>query len=237
MSKEITINIPEVITVGQYQKFGTLDHLTNTERIIRIVSAITDYSEEEVGKWNVSNLFTIYKDLQGRIDELEAVFLPIFEWDGVTWGFQPIHKMTGGEYIDLESRLQEGVLKINEVLAILYRPITEHRFDGLEWKIKSNVKYALGKAESLFKYYTLEDYDTEKRDWRAERFKDLPVGLGLGAYNFFLFVGMKFLENLKTYSPQAWKQMTKTQKENLHLLQATMAGSTPYTTSLKKEES
>ena len=64
MSKEITIEIPEVITVEQYQKFGTLDHLSNTERIIRIVSAITGNSEKEVGRWNVANLFQIYKDLQ-----------------------------------------------------------------------------------------------------------------------------------------------------------------------------
>ena len=199
MSKKLkTIQIPEVITVEQYKKFGTLDHLTNTQRIIRIVSAISGYKEEEVGKWNVSNLFNIYKDLQLRIQELEPVFLPIFEWEGTTWGFQPLHKMSAGEYIDLETRLKDGVDKINEVLAILYRPISEHNFDGIEWKVKSNYKYAIGKTENLFKYYTLEEYDVEKRNWRVEQFNNLPINLALGAYNFFLFVGVKYSNSLET---------------------------------------
>lgn len=238
MSKKlINISIPEVITVGQYQNFGTLDHLTNTQRIIRIVSAITGYSEEEVGRWNVSNLFQIYKDLQLRISELEPVFLPIFEWEGTTWGFQPIHKMSGGEYIDLESRLKDGVGKLNEVLAILYRPIQSHKFDGLEWKVKSNYKYALGKAENLFKYYTLEDYDVEKRTWREEQFKELPIGLALGAYNFFLFVGVKYSNDLETSFQKLYNKMTKEEKKKLNQLLATTDGSILSTTSQKKEES
>lgn len=237
MSKEITIEIPEVITVEQYQKFGTLDHLTNTQRIIRIISAITGHSEDEVGKWNVSNLFQIYKDLQLRINELQPVFLPIFEWEGQTWGFQPLSKMTGGEYIDLESRLKDGVSKINEVLAILYRPIKSHRFDGLEWKVKHNYKYAIGQAENLFKYYTLEEYDMEKRTWREEMFNNLPINLALGAYNFFLFVGVKYSNSLETSFQKVYEKMTKEEKKRLNQLLSTMDGSTPSSTSHKKEES
>ena len=238
MSKKlINISIPEVITVGQYQQFGTLDHLTNTQRIIRIVSAISGYKEDVVSTWNVTNLFQIYKDLNSRINELEPVFLPIFEWEGTTWGFQPIHKMTGGEYIDLESRLKKGIGSLHEVLAILYRPIENHRFDGVEWKIKSNYKYALGKAENLFKYYTLEDYDVEKRTWREEQFKNLPIGLALGAYNFFLFVGVKYSNSLETSFQKLYNKMTKEEKKQLNQLLSTTDGSTPSTTSQEKEES
>lgn len=237
MSKElINITIPEVITVGQYQQFGTLDHLTNTERIIRIVSAISGYTEEQVGSWNVANLFQIYKDLQLRIEELEPVFLPIFEWEGQTWGFQPIHKMTGGEYIDLETRLEKGVSSLHEVLAILYRPIKEHKFDGFEWKIKSNLKYIVGKAENLFKYYKLEEYDVEKRNWREEQFKDLPIGLALGAYNFFLFVGVRYLNSLETSFPKIYNSMTKEEKKKLNQLLSTTDGSSSSLTLQKMEE-
>ena len=215
----------------------TLDHLTNTQRIIRIVSAISGYTEEEVNKWNVTNLFQIYKDLNLRINELEPVFLPIFEWEGTTWGFQPIHKMTGGEYIDLESRLKKGIGSLHEVLAILYRPIENHRFDGVEWKIKSNYKYALGKAENLFKYYTLEDYDVEKRTWREEQFKNLPIGLALGAYNFFLFVGVKYSNSLETSFQKLYNKMMNEEKKQLNQLLSTTDGSIPSTTSQEKEES
>ena len=227
MSKEIKIEIPQTISVGQYQKFGTLDYLTNTERIIRIVSAISGYTEVEVSTWNVGNLFAIYKDLNNRIEELHGEFLPIFEWRGTTWGFQPLHKMTGGEYIDLESRLNEGIGSLNEVLAILYRPIKSHQFDGLKWKVKNNIKYALGKSENLFKYYTLEEYDIDSRLQREELFKDLPIALGLGAYNFFLFVGQSYSKDLVTSFQNTMGNLNLKEKKELHRLLLTTGGSSP----------
>jgi len=237
MSKEITITMPEFITVGEYQQFGTLDHLTQTQKIIRIVSAITNHTEEDVQKWNATSLFKIYKDLNNSINEMQPVFLPIFEWEGQTWGFQPLHKMTAGEYIDLETRLKDGITKLHEVLAILYRPITKHEFDSFEWKFKHNYKYAVGKTENLFKYYSLEDYDVEKRTWREEQFKALPINLALGAYNFFLFVGVKYSNDLTTSFQNIYQKMTKEEKEKLNRLLSTTDGSIPSTTSLKKGES
>jgi len=237
MSKQITISMPEFITVGQYQDFGTLDHLTQTQKIIRIVSAITKHSETDVMKWNATSLFKVYKDLNNSINEIEPAFLPIFEWEGQTWGFQPIHKMSAGEYIDLETRLKDGITKLHEVLAILYRPIKEHKFDSFEWKLKYNYKYVIGKTENLFKYYTLEDYDVEKRTWREEQFKSLPINLALGAYNFFLFVGEKFSKDLRISFLEMYKKMTKKEREEVEQLLNTTDGSTPFITSLTKEES
>lgn len=237
MSKNITIDIPEMITVGQYQKFGTIDHLTETKRVIRIVSAISGYEESEVEKWSLTSIFQIYKDLNERIQDLKPFFLPIFEWNGTTWGFQPIHKMTGAEFIDLESRLDKGIDSLHELLGILYRPISKHRFDGLEWKFKWNAKYIVGKSESLFKYYTLEDYDLEKREWYAEGFKDLPLPIALGAYNFFLLVGVELSKDFQTSFRKSVKKMTKKEKIQLRELLNTMDGSTPYLSWLKKEAS
>jgi hypothetical protein len=237
MSKEFKIEIPETLTVGHYQKFGTLDHLTQTKRIVRIVSAISNREESEVENWPLTSVFQIYKDLNERLEDLQSIFLPIFEWRGTTYGFQPIHKMSVGEFIDMESRLQNGVDSMHELLAILYRPIKSNKFDGLEWKIKSNVKYALGKAESLFKYYELEDYDTEKREWRAELFKEFPLPMGLGSYNFFLFVGMELSKDFQTSFQKSVKNLTKKEKKELSQLLNTMDGSQPYITWLKKEAS
>lgn len=237
MSKNITIEIPEMISVGQYQNFGTLDHLSETRRVIRIVSAISGYTEEEVEKWSLTSVFQIYKDINERIQDLKPFFLPIFEWEGTTWGFQPIHKMSAGEFIDMESRLEKGIDSLHELLGILYRPIDKHRFDGLEWKIKWNTKYVLGKSENLFKYYDLEEYDTEKRDWYAEGFKKLPLPIALGAYNFFLFVGMELSKDFQTSFRKSVQKMTKKEKKELLTLLNTMDGSTPSITWLKKEAS
>lgn len=237
MSKNIKIEIPEVISVGQYQKFGTLDHLTDTERIIRIVSAISNKDEEEVGTWSLASVLEIYKDLNNRLDDISTLFLPIFEWEGTTWGFQPLHKMSAGEFIDLEKRLTNGIGSLHEILAILYRPISKHRFDGLEWKFKYNMKYVLGKTENLFKYYDLEEYDTEAREWYSEKFKDLPLPIALGAYNFFLFIGMELSKDFQTSFQKSVQKMTKKEKKELKELLNTMDGSSPSITWLKKEAS
>lgn len=237
MAKQIEITIPEQITVGQYQNFGMLDHLSEGERMIRIVSAISDRSEDEVKTWELKSILAIYKDLHQRIDELTSTFLPIFEWDGQLWGFQPIHKMTGGEYINLDSKLEKGIGSLHEVLAILYRPVKKHRLDSVEWKIKNNLKYVVGKSENLFKYYSIEDYDLEKSQWNEERFKNLPISVALGAYSFFLYIGLNLSKDTLIYSlPSNSKKEKKKVEKVFNQLLNSMVGSIHSTNWQKMEE-
>ena len=237
MSKEIKITIPSEISVGDYIKFGTLDHLTTTERIIRIVSVIADRTEDEVKRWDLSDITKIYSDLSNRITDIKPTFLPIFVYNGTTYGFQPIHKMKGGEFIDLESKLEGGVTSLAEVLSILYRPITKNKLDGLEWKIKNNLKYVVGKSENLFKYYDIEEYDTSESNRRVMMFSELPIQIGLGAYSFFLSIGEIYLANSKTSLVKLSKKMKKSEKKAFLQLLNIMDGSIHSTTSQEKEES
>lgn len=237
MAKQIEITIPEQITVGQYQNFGMLDHLSEGERMIRIVSAISDRSEDEVKTWELKSILAIYKDLHQRIDELTSTFLPIFEWDGQLWGFQPIHKMSGGEYIELDSKLEKGISSLHEVLAILYRPVKKHRLDSVEWKIKNNLKYVVGKSENLFKYYSIEDYDLEKSQWNEDRFKKLPISVALGAYSFFLYIGLNLSKDTLIYSlPSNSKKEKKKVEKVFNQLLNSMVGSIHSTNWQKMEE-
>ena len=237
MSKQLDITIPLDISVEHYIKFGTMDHLSDTERIIRIVSVISEYSEDVVKTWSVKDIGRIYTDLNQRIIDIKPLFFPIIEWKSVTYGFQPISKMTAGEFIDLEKALEGGIDNLPQVLSILYRPITKNKLDGLEWKIKNNLKYVVGKSENLFKYYDIEEYDTSESNRRVMMFSELPIQVGLGAYSFFLSIGEIYLENSKTSLQKLTKKMTKREKKVVQQLLDTMAGSIPSTTSPKKEES
>ena len=237
MSKEIQVSIPSDISVGNYIRFGIMDHLSTTERIIRIVSVIANKSEEDVRTWSLSDITKIYADLNKRIEDIKPIFLPLFEYEGTTWGFQPIHKMSGGEYIDLENKLEGGVSSLAEVLSILYRPVVKNKLEGLEWKIKNNLKYVVGKSENLFKYYDIEEYDSVEADKRVMMFSELPIQVGLGAYSFFLSIGEIYLENSKTSLIQLAKKMKPRERKVLTQLLDTMAGSTPSTTLQKMEES
>lgn len=237
MSKEIQITIPSDISVDNYIKFGTLDHLSTTERIIRIVSVIANVDEEEVKKWDLTDISKIYKDLNQRIIDIQPSFFPVFEWKGREWGFQPLHKMTGGEFVELETALKGGIDNLAEVLSILYRPVVKNKLNGIEWKIKHNFKYVVGKSENLFKYYEIEDFDVAEKEIRKELFKELPIQIALGAYSFFLSIGEILLRDIPTYFPNLEKVMTKEKMKELQQLLNTMGGSVHSIHSRKMEES
>lgn len=237
MSKEIQISVPSTLSVGDYVKFGSLEHLSDTEKVIRIVSVLADITEDEVRTFSLSDVSKIYKDFNERLEEIQPIFIPIFEWGNQLWGFQPLHKMKVSEYVDLEKRLTNGIESMSEILSILYRPVTKSSLDGVEWKIKHNLKYVLGKSENLFKYYDIEDYDIEKREFRKKQMDTLPISVALGAYNFFLSTGQMLLKDLATSFRKEMMEMTKEEKEEFNRLANSMGGSTHFMDLLKKVES
>ena len=123
--------------------------------------------------------------------------------------FQPISKMTLAEWMDLDKRLEDPMENLEEILAILYRPITKHKFDDKVWKAKSYIKTLMGKSEDLFKLYDVEEYDTETREWRKDIFQDLPIEYGLGCLTFFLGFALLLQKDLVRYSPNTTEKMKK----------------------------
>lgn len=224
MNKTIKIEIPTEFTVQHYNKLGQFEHLPDILKIIRVISAISGFDEEEIKTWDLKSINKIYNDLSDRILTTEPIFLPVFQFEGIDYGIQPISKMSAGEYIDLEAQLQKG--NILETISILYRPIKSHKFDSLEWKLRSGIKYIQGKAENLFKYYELEDYDVEKREWRKEIFQNLPVNIALGAYNFFLLIELQSSNDILQSSQTLTKEEKKMWNQRIkNLLVSTGAGS------------
>jgi hypothetical protein len=79
--------------------------------------------------------------------------------------------MTLGEYVDLEMLAKKPLENIEEILAILYRPITKDKFNSFRWALEHGVSVAKGQVEDIFKYYEIEKYDVEKRFDNAEVLK------------------------------------------------------------------
>lgn len=234
--KNIKIDIPVEFTIEHYQKLGQFEHLSEVEKIIRIVSAISNYDEEFIRTWDITSLQKVYLDIHDKITTTEAIFLPIFEFEGIQYGLQPISKMNAGEYIDLEKQLQDG--NVLDVISIIYRPIVKDRFNSFEWKVKNDIKFIQGKAETLFKYYTVEDYDNEKREWRKEIFRNLPMSIALGAYNFFLLIGIQLSNNFLQSSQVLNHTEKKMWKEGMdQVFKNILDGSTHSTTFQKMGES
>jgi len=198
--KKISVEVPDYFSVKHYKSMGQYEHQEELDKIVSVVVATTEHSEEEVMEWALPDLVSIYKGISGILNDITPTFYPVFEFKGVNYGFQPLSKMSVGEWIDLSSRMEDPIKNMEAILSILYRPITESKFDGLEWKTKSYIKTLVGKAESLFKYYKIEEYDSEKREWREEIFQDLPIEYALGCYSFFLTFTLMLEKDILSYS-------------------------------------
>ena len=206
--KTIKVELPEYFSIAHYKAMGSFEHLDEIEKIIMTVSALTGHDVEEIERWNLTDLMKIYNEAGRIMHDTGGQFYPVFEFKDTIYGFQPLTKMMVSEFIDLENRLKDPMNNLEELLAILYRPIVSHKFNSMEWMHKSYIKILKGENESMFKYYDVEEYDTEKRDWRVKVFKDLPLEYVIGCLNFFMALGMELSLSSIISSP-ALSQMEK----------------------------
>ena len=229
---KIRVQLPEYFTISHYKKMGSFEHLDEVEKIIASIVAMTDYTEEDVMTWKMEDMFKVYKGVESILGEVNGEFYPVFEFKGVTYGFQPISKMMVGEWMDLDGRLENPIDHLETIMAILYRPVVKENFGDLTWKAKSYIRHLMGKPDDLFKLYEVEEYDTEKRDWRVDIFKDLPIEYALGALTFFLHFGLQLQKDLVISSQELTKEQKKAMTTMLDLVildlqsQSTTDGST-----------
>ena len=181
----IKMEIPDYLSIKDWKYFNSLEHLSTTDKMIAMVSELGGIDEDELKKYKSTKLTKTYTTLLEAFQDLTPAYYPVFELDGVLYGYNPMTKMTLGEYVDIERLASKSHDNMEEIMAILYRPITKNRFSGLKWAYKSATKIALGEAENLFKYYEVEEYDSSKRSELAEKLKHLPASIGLGALSFF----------------------------------------------------
>ena len=231
---KIKLAIPEYLSIKDWKYFNSLEHLSTTDKMVAMVSELGGVEEEELKKHKSTDLANAYKTLLEAFQDLEPQFYPIFELDGVLYGYNPMTKMTLGEYVDLERLAVKSHENLEEIMAILYRPITKNRFSGIKWAFKSTTKIALGEAENLFKYYEVEEYDSSKREELAQKLSALPASLGLGCLSFFLLLGSSVSLNsqISSLNPKEGMKMMKEMNKTL-ALQSIGAGLLQFITSLK----
>ena len=208
---EIKINVPDYLSLKHWKQFVASEHLEPTEKMITLLSIMSDMTVEEVQQYKPSELKQIYDAVLKSLTDLQPQFYPIFELDGVLYGYTPVSKLTLGEYVDLERLAKQPQENIEEIMAILYRPIVKDRFSGLKWAYKNKYKVALGDAENLFRYYEVEKYDSSERVKKAEILNVIPAAMALGALSFFLVLANSSLigSNLSSLPPKQQMETVK----------------------------
>lgn len=221
---KIKIDIPDFLSIEDYQKLLNLDHLTELQKVVKTISIISKIPENDILNWDTSIIPTIYKDVI-KCMETKEIFYPIFKYNDVLYGYENIDTMKLGGYTDLERLCEEPTENLHEIMAILYRPIEKHDFDNFIWKKSHNLLVKNNKTSNIFKHYKLEKYNSEDRFKHSNVFKELPIHFALGAMAFFLGNANGYLLTTQPYSTTLEKEMMMTmQKENLNLLVSIGAG-------------
>lgn len=222
--REVQVKIPEFISIGKYQELNNTESLQMLDRMLYTIKSLTEYTEKEIKTWPVSTIVEVSTELL-EVASAKNEFYPIVTIGEQIYGFSPLSKSTFGEYIDLQHLLQEPIKNLHQIAAILYRPVTKHKFKSFSFTRKYGLKTANNKVTDPFKWYTIEKYDSEIREERSEMMKDFPVQLILGAMGFMSTIGTLSL-NDTLYSKEAITRTEKKtqEKEILDLLSQNIGG-------------
>ena len=117
---EIQLEIPDYLSLKHWKVFVANEHLEQTDKMIKLISLLSNKTEDEVKSYTPIALKQVYEAVLKSLTELEPQFYPIFELDGVLYGFRSLTSLTLGEYVDLERLAKQPQENIEEIMAILY---------------------------------------------------------------------------------------------------------------------
>lgn len=165
------------------RKYYALQDLLNKQQEkgteFSVVEQLTDCPTDILRQLKYTDWLIIWEEAQIQIGQLmgnaDAV-QPIIQFNGQKYGLVPVEDMTVGEFVDLDLVLHTGnpERKLEDIAAIVYRPITKQRGKSIE----------------------LEPYDVKGFQERKEAFKDLPISAIRSANSFFLQYANSSLKNI-----------------------------------------
>ena len=222
---QVEITIPDYFKIKHYKALTHLTSLDEMEQMVHTISVITNTDKDEVMKWSLPSVIDVYKLINEMINQQEQSFHPVIEWDGVLYGYRSMGKMNLGEYIDIDNQCKDVDKNLNQILALLYRPITSKKIDEGKFIYKSTLKAMKYEVENVFDYYDVEEYNTDKRKIKAPEFDEFPLDIALGAMAFFLGTKETSLNGILLSSHKVkMEKMKKTMSKTKHRLLVTTAG-------------
>ncbi len=225
---KLQVTIPDYFNIKHYKALAHIASLDETEQMVHTISVITNTDYDEVMKWNITSVVEVYQLINEMISQQEQSFHPIIEWNGVLYGYRSMGKMNLGEYIDIDNLSKDIDKNLNQILSLLYRPITSNKIKESKFIYKSTIKALNYEVENVFDYYEIEEYDPNKRKLEASKFDEFPIDIALGGLGFFLDIKAMSLSNSQIYSLKsletAVKEAMKTLPKRKQRLLNTTAG-------------
>ena len=172
------------VNIETFQKFEKLQalELPSNQKNLEIVSLLCSVEKNVLERFKITEINEIASEINElNVDNVVDVEIKtMIKLNKVKYGLIPnLSEMTTGEFIDLESFIQDGVVKnLHTIMSILYRPIIG--------SINANGQY------------TIEDYIPSEA--KEQNMLKLPMDIALGVVSFFFRLGLTLQSDLNSSS-------------------------------------
>ena len=158
------------------------------------IAALSDIPKKLIKQLELKDVAVIMSKIAELQQKQDSSLKRIIEVEGKEYGFHPdLDSITLGEYADIETFIKNDIEKhLPELMAILYRPITERGENGV---------------------YTIQAYDGNIRI-RAEQMKKMSAEQVQSALVFFYHLGNVLLTTLPSYLMERLKEMKMQLQQN-----------------------
>ena len=182
------------VTLEKWLKLIDFHNGSKSSEATETIAALSDIPKKLIKQLELKDVAVI----MGRVAELQqkqnSSLKKIIEVEGKEYGFHPdLDSITLGEYADIETFIKNDIEKhLPELMAILYRPITERGENGV---------------------YTIQAYDGNIRI-RTEQMKKMSAEQVQSALVFFYHLGNVLLTTLPSYLMDRLKEMKMQSQQN-----------------------
>ena len=182
------------VTLEKWLKLIDFHNGSKSSEATETIAALSDIPKKLIKQLELKDVAVI----MGRVAELQqkqnSSLKKIIEIEGKEYGFHPdLDSITLGEYADIETFIKNDIEKhLPELMAILYRPITERGENGV---------------------YTIQAYDGNIRI-RTEQMKKMSAEQVQSALVFFYHLGNVLLTTLPSYLMDRLKEMKMQSQQN-----------------------
>ena len=183
------------VTLEKWIKLVDLQKGSKTKEAQETIAALSTIPKQLIKQLELKDVVAIMNKLSEFQQQQGGSLKRIIEIDGKRYGFHPDlgNSITLGEWADLETFIKQDIEKnLPEVMAILYRPITEETDSGV---------------------YTIEAYDGNI-SIRAEQMKKMSAEQVQSALVFFWSLGSVLSMILPSYLMERLKEMKKQSQQN-----------------------
>lgn len=184
----------EEVTLEKWLKLIDFASETKTKEAEETIAALSTIPKQLIKQLELKDIAAIMSKLSEFQQQQNSSLKRIIEIDGKRYGFHPdLDSITLGEWADLETFIKQDIEKnLPEVMAILYRPITEETDSGV---------------------YTIAAYDGNITI-RAEQMKKMSAEQVQSALVFFWHLGNVLLMTLPSFLMERLKEMKMQSQQN-----------------------